>query len=126
MNYPRFVIGALWLLPTLTYANPALLAARDAVKNSDYSGLLQAESELQDHPLQAYPRYWWLNKNLGQTSGNEVQQFLTRYDNTVLAERLRVDWLKQLANKNSGPSFSANTKNLRRWRGTMKLCAMNC
>lgn len=112
MSYPRFVIGALWLLPTLTYANPALLAARDAVKNSDYSGLIQAESELQDHPLQAYPRYWWLSKNLGQTSGNEVQQFLTRYDNTVLAERLRVDWLKQLGKQEQWSEFQREYQKL--------------
>jgi len=112
MSYPRFVIGTLWLLPTLTYANPALLAARDAVKNSDYSGLIQAESELQDHPLQAYPRYWWLSKNLGQTSGNEVQQFLTRYDNTVLAERLRVDWLKQLGKQEQWSEFQREYQKL--------------
>lgn len=125
MSYPRFVIGALWLLPTLTYANPALLAARDAVKNSDYSGLIQAESELQDHPLQAYPRYWWLSKNLGQTSGNEVQQFLTRYDNTVLAERLRVDWLKQLGKQEQWSEFQREYQNSRPWHAITKLCATN-
>ncbi|MGR9090323.1 MAG: transglycosylase SLT domain-containing protein [Gammaproteobacteria bacterium] len=51
---------------------------------------------LEDYPLYSYYRYYELQRNLHGAASDDVRQFLTAYDGSLLASRLRRDWLKQL------------------------------
>lgn len=51
---------------------------------------------LEDYPLYSYYRYHELQRNLHRAADDDIRQFLTAYDGSLLASRLRHDWLKQL------------------------------
>jgi len=52
---------------------------------------------LQDYPLYPYLRYQQLVQRLERQPARAVRAFLRSYDDTLLADRLRAAWLKQLA-----------------------------
>ena len=51
---------------------------------------------LENYPLYSYYRYYDLQRNLHRAAEDDVREFLTAYDGSLLASRLRRDWLKQL------------------------------
>ncbi|MBL0167673.1 MAG: lytic transglycosylase domain-containing protein [Propionivibrio sp.] len=83
------------------------LAARDAVRAGDRAKLERIASELQGHELQAYVEYWQLLLDLNNSDPATIKAFLSRYDKSYVAEKLRSDWLKQLGRKQQWAQFDA-------------------
>lgn len=104
----RFSITALAtslaILTSYAHANnsiesDALVMAQDAMRQNNYSQILEAEHMLSGSILAPYPRYWWLLKNTQNNLDQDFAEFLQRYPNTSLAERMRIERAK-LAGKN--------------------------
>ena len=60
---------------------------------------------LEDYPLYPYFRYYDLRRRLHRFPEPDVAQFLSAYDDSFLAERLRLEWLKQLARSKRWQAF---------------------
>ncbi len=106
---------ALWLLPavglclhactaeetTLTVQRQAFQAADQALQD----GQTVAYDNLAAYPLYPYLRYRDLAQRLGENPVTEVRTFLSTYDATPPAERLRRAWLLELAKKQRWADF---------------------
>lgn len=110
----KFILVAFVYVFSLLMAVPAtagvsvddrFLAARDAVKAGDRAKLERIAPELKGYTLEAYVEYWQILLDLENLDPVTVKAFLTRYDNSYLAEKLRSDWLKQLGKKNQWKAF---------------------
>lgn len=60
---------------------------------------------LEDYPLYSYYRYHDLQRNLHRAAEDDVRQFLTAYDGSLLASRLRHDWLRLLGKAGRWQSY---------------------
>jgi len=85
----------------------ALLAARDAFEANHRARLATLAPELRGHLLAPYVEYWQLFFKLPGAPAGDVRDFLSRYSGTVLAEQLRVDWLKVLGRSGRWELFQA-------------------
>ncbi|MDA0821138.1 MAG: hypothetical protein O3C28_01785 [Proteobacteria bacterium] len=65
----------------------------------------QLVSGLESYPLFIYFRYFELNRKLHQTRKTEVRDFLAAHDESLLASRLRYDWLKLLSRTHQWQDF---------------------
>jgi len=63
---------------------------------------------LEDYPLYSYYRYYDLQRKLHRAAEDEVREFLTAYEGSLLASRLRRDWLRQLAKAGHWQSYLAD------------------
>jgi len=79
----------------------AFLAARTAAADGDMDRLAALASQVNGSILQPYLEYWQASLRLRAPEPDDslVQPFLTRYAGTVLADRLRADWLLALGAK---------------------------
>lgn len=78
-----------------------IFAARDAAQRGDTGRLEQMAREGSTHVLEPYVSYWLWSARVARSSDAlsdaDLQSFLQRFDGSVLAERLRSDWLKRLS-----------------------------
>lgn len=83
---------------------------REAARKNDLLKSLELAAQLRDYPLQDYVEYFKLKPRLYDSSGranpstdadNEVESFLTRYQGSALADRLRNDWILVLGKRRS-------------------------
>ncbi|MEI7429436.1 MAG: transglycosylase SLT domain-containing protein [Betaproteobacteria bacterium] len=88
-------------------ADDRFLAARDAVRAGDRAKFDRISPELQGHDLQAYVEYWRILLDITTADSSTVKAFLARYENSYLAEKLRSDWLKQMAKQQRWTDFDA-------------------
>ncbi len=82
-------------------------AARDAYRTRDLARLEQLANKLQGDDLEIYPRYWWLSSQFDTVGDPQIRTFLQTYAGSLLAERLRSDWLKRLGRGQRWDDFSA-------------------
>ena len=102
-----------FLLPLLLAAASAFaaggdtefLAARDAFAKGNIARLNDLAPELRSHPLALYVEYWQLRSRLGDDPRADVRQFLETNSGALLANRLRADWLRQLARQKDWIEF---------------------
>ncbi len=93
------------------------LLAEKALSKGQYGQFHKLKKQLRDYPLLPYLEFAQITGRLNGKSGNQVQEFLTRYPNTPLAPRLRARWLDHLADKGRWSEylkFFEPTKNTRR------------
>lgn len=83
----------------------ALLAARDAFVSGDGFKLAGYVEKVRGHALESYVAFWGLKLRLEQASPQELRDFLSRNEGTVLAEQLRRDWLFVLGKKGQWDFF---------------------
>jgi len=84
----------------------AFLEAREAFQRGDIARLDQVAKQLDDdYALAPYVQYWQLRSRLADLSPGEIQNFLAGYKNSLVADRLRADWLRQLAKDRDWPGF---------------------
>ncbi|MSR13997.1 MAG: hypothetical protein EXR86_05405 [Gammaproteobacteria bacterium] len=90
------------LLPLISHAGELevqrqqfLPVYRAAVKGAPPA--LARLDHLRDYPLYAYLRYYQLRPRLRSLPSAEVRGFLAEYPSSLLAERLRTDWLRETA-----------------------------
>ena len=82
------------------------LEARDAFQRGDIARLNERAAKLDDdYALTPYVRYWQLRSRLADASVEEIQSFLARHENSLMADRLRADWLRQFARSADWQSF---------------------
>ncbi|MEO8165168.1 MAG: transglycosylase, partial [Betaproteobacteria bacterium] len=82
------------------------LEAREAFQRGDMVKLTERAAKLDDdYPLTPYVRYWQLRSRLADTSVADIQNFLARHENSLVAERLRADWLRLLARNENWQDF---------------------
>jgi soluble lytic murein transglycosylase len=82
------------------------IEARDAFQRGDISRLDRLAGQLdEDYPLAPYVEYWQLRSRIADLSPGEIQNFLARYKNSLVADRLSADWLRQLAKNRDWPAF---------------------
>jgi len=83
------------------------LALRDAASKEDARRAEVLASQLSGYSLPSYVDYYLLKSHLRLAGESEVADFLTRYANTAIADRLRNDWLLILGHQNNWASFDA-------------------
>jgi soluble lytic murein transglycosylase len=82
------------------------LLAKAAFEKGDRGKLAALAGSLRGHVLEPYVVYWGLKLALDDTPPPAVRDFLERYPETPLAEKLRVDWLKTLGKKGDWSRFA--------------------
>jgi len=83
------------------------LGARDAFRVGDARKLDSYAKRLRGYVLEPYVAYWQLRLRLDDATPGEVRAFLGRYGDTLLAQRLRTEWLKSLARDQQWDLFQA-------------------
>ncbi len=63
--------------------------------------------QVRGHLLEGYVEYWSLRLQIEKIDRVEVDRFLKKYSGTSIADRLRVDWLKQLGKTGDWDSFAS-------------------
>ena len=82
------------------------LEARDAFQRGDIAKLDERAAKLDDdYALIPHVRYWQLRSRLADASTADIQSFLFLHENSIVADRLRTDWLRQLARNGDWPAF---------------------
>ena len=82
------------------------LAAKSAYERGDFRRLDAIAPALAGHPLERYVRFWQLKGRLDETPPEAIDDFLARYPDGPLTERLRVEWLKALAKRGDWTRFA--------------------
>ena len=80
-------------------ASPAdldFIALREASLRGDMGESGRLSARLADYPVPSYVDYYRLYPRLASTPEGEIRAFLSKYDGTAIADRLRNDWLLML------------------------------
>lgn len=111
------LLAAAFLVPDRAFAqvgrvdgDARIVAAREAARKGDRAIMEQLAAVRDAHPLDAYPRYWLLANRLARSEpppSAALQAFLAEETGSHLAERLRADWLRQLARDGDWTAFRA-------------------
>ncbi|WP_263770888.1 lytic transglycosylase domain-containing protein [Propionivibrio soli] len=89
-----------------------ILAANAAARGGDRGALERLAPEIKGHELESYVDYWRLSVDLGNADPQAIKAFLTRNEGSYIAEKMRADWLKQLARKQQWADFDAEYPSL--------------
>jgi soluble lytic murein transglycosylase len=81
------------------------LAARDAFRNGQLQKLPDYATRLKDSPLLPYLQYWQLTSQIKIASADDIRYFIDRNSDTPLSNKLRVDWLRQLAQQQNWTTY---------------------
>jgi soluble lytic murein transglycosylase len=80
-------------------------ALRDAARRDDPAKALELASRLTQYPVPSYVDYYRLKPRLRGASDAEIREFLTRYEGSAIADRLRNDWLLELGRRRAWETF---------------------
>ncbi|HWU99043.1 MAG TPA: transglycosylase SLT domain-containing protein [Oxalicibacterium sp.] len=83
----------------------AFLALRDASRRGDTARVDEIAARLGNYPIPSYVDYYRLQPRIKDASAAEIQAFLTRYDGSAIADRLRNDWLLELGKRRDWTTF---------------------
>jgi len=92
--------------PSFAQSDADVLAAKAAFEKGDRVKLAGLAPGLRGHVLEPYVEYWRLKLAIDDATSETIRDYLDRYPNTPLAEKLRVDWLKSLAKKADWSRFA--------------------
>lgn len=95
------------------------IQAEKALKLGRYTKYKKIEHRLKDYPLYPYLRFIELERNLKNTSNQEVQDFLHTYHRTPLANKLYYRWINSLARRGKHKTL---IKYFRPTQNTQLLC----
>lgn len=107
---PILLAAALACAAPALHAGPqedAFLEAREAFRVGDARKLESSAKRLRGHVLEPYVEYYQLRLRLEDATPAEVRGFLARHKDTLLADRLRAEWLKALARAQDWDLFQA-------------------
>ncbi len=85
----------------------AVQAAAEAFKTKDAARLAKAAPQARGHVLEPYVEYWQLRTAPEDMGTEAVKAFFAKYPKSYLADRLRGDWLRQLAMREQWDAFQA-------------------
>ena len=80
-------------MTTTTGQDEIFRQLRDAARKEDASRAIQLADRLRDYPIPSYVDYYRLKSNLRNASESDVEAYLTQYQGSAIADRLRNDWL---------------------------------
>src|SRR4029077_15030804 len=109
------IMGCLVALPSSGLAlndDEAFLAAREAFQRGNIEHLAQLAPELREYALYPYVAYWLLRSRLPEASTPVVEAFMSDYRDTLLAERVRADWLRTLGRNQDWEAFEREYRKL--------------
>ena len=86
-------------------ADDAFLALRDAARHDDAAKAAEIASRLTDYAIPSYVEYYRLKARLRSASEADIRDFLTRYQGSAIADRLRNDWLHDLGYRRDWVAF---------------------
>ena len=75
------------------------LAMREAFRAGDAARVAFYAKRLQNYVLAPYVEYYQLRLYLETTDVGTIRAFLARYDDSLVADRLRADWLRILGRR---------------------------
>lgn len=84
------------------------LAARAAFEHRDWRKLDALTPSLAGHPLARYVEFWQIDSRIDGASAQAVHDFLARYPDGPVSDRLRVDWLKSLGKRGDWTNFAVD------------------
>ncbi|HEX9180432.1 MAG TPA: lytic transglycosylase domain-containing protein, partial [Burkholderiales bacterium] len=93
--------------PSPPSADEDFLAARDAYRLGNAARLEKLAPRLRGYPLEPYVTYYQLRLRLEDAQPGEIRRFLDRYSDTLIADNLRVEWLRNLGKQEQWDLFSA-------------------
>ena len=81
--------------------------AREAWRARDRARLLGLRDDLmaQRHALAPWVDFWWMQLRLSEAAPAEVDDFLARWGDAYVADRLRNDWLLELGRRKDWATF---------------------
>jgi soluble lytic murein transglycosylase len=88
------------------------LAARDAFRSGDAAKLATFSQRLRDTPLEVYTAYYQLRMKLDTADISEISAYLARPDDTPMIDKMRSEWLKNLAKKQQWELFESERPRL--------------
>ncbi|MFK7815817.1 MAG: hypothetical protein AB8B92_05730, partial [Gammaproteobacteria bacterium] len=112
--WPHLICGIVifFLSVSIGQANPDWQHERDlyekarvALSKKQVNQYQKYLAQLTEYPLYSYLIYHELRSRISRLSDDEVDAYLTTYDDGPLATRLRLAWLAQLQRKNRSDSF---------------------
>ena len=98
--------GAAQSAATSAQFDATFLAARAAYEGGDWATLDTLATTLADYPLARYVTFWQIESRIDAAAPQAVHDFLSRYPDSPLSERLEVDWLKSLGKRGDWASFA--------------------
>lgn len=91
---------------TMARANDAdWINARAAFRAGDEAALNQAKVAMADSPLAVYADFWQLWRQAKDSDSAAIEAFIARDERDFLSEKLRGEWLRQLAKKGEWATF---------------------
>ena len=81
---------------TFATDDDTFVALREAARRDDATAAFALADRLPNYTIPSYVDYYRLKVRLRDASPNEMRAFLTRYERTAIADRLRNDWLLEL------------------------------
>lgn len=106
-----WVNALLWLaascvaVPAWADNKSDFLAVREALRQGNLQEVAARAEALGKDPLGIYPRYWLLSAQIDLITPEHILPFLTFYQGSWLAEKLRGEWLRALARRGEWALF---------------------
>ena len=94
-------------LPANAAPDDIFLALRDVVRADDSASALSLAARLPDYVIASYVDYYRLKPRIRDFTAPvaEIRDFLTRYEGSAIADRLRNDWLLALGKNGDWATF---------------------
>ena len=91
--------------PVSVSPDEAFLAARDAARVGNRERLAQSVEQMRGHTLEMYGEFWQLQARRADAEDSDFLAFLSKNDNSLLAERARVEWARLLGKRRAWEQF---------------------
>lgn len=91
--------------PQFASEDDMFAALREAAKVNDVVKTSDLASRLGNYSIPSYVEYYRLKPRVKDLPEAEIRDFLGRYDNTAIADRLRNDWLLELGKARDWKTF---------------------
>jgi soluble lytic murein transglycosylase len=108
----RALVAGLMIATPLAHGNDA--AVKDAAEGFRFGELRRVNAAIgptRGNVLEGYVDYWALRLQLDNASiGTEVERFIAKRAGEAVADRLRIDWLKQLGKTGNWDRFASMSR----------------
>lgn len=92
-------------VPGFAADDDIFLTLRNASRRNDVATAGEIAANLRDYPIPSYVEYYQLKPRIKDAPATEILAFLTRYNGTAIADRLRNDWLLELGRRRDWVTF---------------------